>query len=36
VIVAPSSERYGGYLYVVEHCAEIVAFFRETLGGEGG
>jgi hypothetical protein len=36
VIVAPSSERYGGYLYVVEHHAEIVAFFRETLGGEGG
>ncbi|NWG19618.1 MAG: alpha/beta fold hydrolase [Chloroflexi bacterium] len=32
LIVAPSSERYGGYLYVAEHTDEFIAFFRETLG----
>lgn len=31
VVVAPSSERYGGYLYVTEHVEAIIAFFRETL-----
>ncbi len=33
VILAPSSERYGGYLYVNDHVDDIVAFFREHLMG---
>lgn len=31
LVVAPSSDRYGGYLYVGEHQEEIVEFFRQHL-----
>jgi dienelactone hydrolase len=31
LVVAPSSDRYGGYLYVNNHPAEIVEFFRQYL-----
>jgi uncharacterized protein len=35
VIVAPSTDRFGGYLYVNEHMGEIVAFFKEHLSDPG-
>lgn len=31
VVITPSNDRYGGYLYVAEHIDEIIAFLRETL-----
>jgi dienelactone hydrolase len=31
LIVAPSAERFGGYMYVNQHLAEIVGFFKESL-----
>ncbi|MBK9711220.1 MAG: alpha/beta fold hydrolase [Kouleothrix sp.] len=33
LIVAPSTDRFGGYLYVNEHLDEIVSFFEENLKG---
>jgi len=32
LVAVPSSDRYGGYQYVGEHSAEIIAYFREILG----
>jgi uncharacterized protein len=34
LIVAPSVDRYGGYLYVHEHLDEIVDFFTQHLSGD--
>jgi dienelactone hydrolase len=31
LVIAPSEERFGGYLYVNEHLDEIVGFFEENL-----
>jgi pimeloyl-ACP methyl ester carboxylesterase len=33
VVVAPSTDRFGGYLYVNEHMDEIAGFFAEHLTG---
>lgn len=30
-VTIPTSDRYGGYQYVEQHRAEVVAFFQETL-----
>jgi uncharacterized protein len=32
LVVAPSTERFGGYMYVNQHLDEIVKFFEEGLG----
>jgi uncharacterized protein len=32
LVVAPSTERFGGYTYVNQHLDEIVGFFKESLG----
>ncbi len=32
LIVAPSSERYEGYLYLNNHPEEVIAFFRQYVG----
>src|SRR5205085_1197010 len=32
LVVAPSTERFGGYMYVNQHLDEIVRFFEEGLG----
>ena len=31
LVVAPSTERFGGYMYVNQHLDEIVRFFEENL-----